>query len=83
MKNLVDDSVITCDEIIDTAETIWNISNNEKVNIKWAITVSTLFISNHLVIDNSYNLLLLHKTSVKTKRHIAILIMQKWRVIIN
>ena len=75
MKNLVDDSVITCDEIIDTAETIWNISNNEKVNIKWAITVSTLFISNHLVIDNSYNLLLLHKTSVKTKRHIAILIM--------
>ena len=83
MKNLVDDSVITCDEIIDTAETIWNISNNEKVNIKWAITVSTLFISNHLVIDNSYNLLLLHKTSVKTKRHIAMLIMQKWRVIIN
>ena len=83
MKNLVDDSVVTCYEIIDTAETIWNISNNKKVNIKWAITVSTLFISNHLVIDNSYNLLLLHKTSVKTKRHIAILIMQKWRVIIN
>ena len=75
MKNLVDDSVITCYEIIDTAETIWNISNNKKVNIKWAITVSTLFISNHLVIDNSYNLLLLHKTSVKTKRHIAISIM--------
>ena len=34
MKNLVDDSVITCYEIIDTAETIWNISNNKKVNIK-------------------------------------------------
>ena len=52
--------------------------------MKWIIIFFTLFfISNHIVINNRYHLLLLHKTSVKTKKHIIILIIEKWGVILN
>ena len=41
------------------------------------------FISNHIFINHYYRLLL-HKTLVETKRHITILIMiQKWKAIMN
>lgn len=43
----------------------------------------TYFITNHIVLNNFYNLLLFHKLSVKTKRRISILIISKWRGIMN
>ena len=80
---LIDNSVVTCEEIIDAvAKSYNNVSDNVSINLngkkqhaKWKIiTIYSIFISNHIVIRNHYYLLLLHTTSInisaKTKIYI-------------
>ena len=43
MKSHIDDSVIACDEIIDTLETVWINSTYKKQHIKWIVIFFTPF----------------------------------------
>ena len=85
MESLIEDSVVTFDEIIDavtklyvdTTEIVLINSNNKNETCKMDnYYFANSFVSNHIVIRNCYYLLLLRKTLVKalvkTKRHITI-----------
>ena len=63
MKGLVDDLVITCDKFIDDSGTVSinSIKKKKMQYIKCIIIFFAVFISNHIVIDNPYYLLLLHR----------------------
>ena len=70
---IIDDSVITGDGIVDTLDNVSIDSINKKAKYK-IILLLTRFVSNHIVVNNCYYLLLLHKALVKTKRHFTTLI---------
>lgn len=74
-KSITDDLVLTYKEILDVTDAVSINLNDEKET--WTLanhyTLLTLFISNYIVNNNYYHVLVLRKTSVKEKRHIIIL----------
>ena len=85
MKSLTEELVIACDVVIDMPEIVSINSNDKNAILKIdyvfpTILSGTTFIK---VINNCYYLLLLHKTLVKIKGHIIILLILKCRVMMN
>ena len=76
LKSVADDLVITHYEIINVSDTATiNVHDKEATcNMDNYYVFSLFFIINHIII-NRYHFLLLHKISIKTKIHIAMLIM--------
>ena len=84
-KSITDDLVLTYKEILDVTDAVSINLNDEKET--WPLdnhyTLLTLLISNYIVNNNYYHVLLLRKISTKEKRHIIILKIQKWRLMMN
>ena len=74
VKSIIGKLEITSDKHVDIPETLLKNSNDKKQNIKLIIIFCTLFINNLVVIKNHIHFLVLDKSSVKTERHITILI---------
>ena len=73
LASIVDDSAITCDEVIESHDekTITIPTNfNEKKTASKTQTFTFIFISYYSIIDNCYYLRLLDKVSSKTKAFI-------------
>ena len=74
-KSITDDLVPTYKEILDVTDAVPINLNDEKET--WTLdnhyTLLTLFISNYIVNNNYYHVLLFQKISVKETRHIIIL----------
>ena len=62
MKSNIGDPVITHDEVLDMLVTVSIRFNNKKVTYKINYYIYTIFISNHIVVNNRCYLLLLHVT---------------------
>ena len=70
-----DNLVITCDETIDTPDTVSMDSIDKKATHKRDYYIFHFFISRHIVINKHYHLRLLYKASLqRKKRPITILI---------